>query len=78
MINVSNINEILIEERKGIIIIGMISSGKSTLLNSLFGFNYLQTNNDIKTKFICPIRYNPNIKSPLFYNLRYKKKNNFN
>ena len=58
-----------IEERKGIVTIGMISSGKSTFLNSIFGFNYLQVNDDITTKFICIIRYNPNIEEPLFYNL---------
>ena len=59
-----------IEERKGMIVIGMISSGKSTFLNSIFGINYLETNNDITTKFICAIRYNPKLKEPIFYNLK--------
>ena len=76
MNNDSNRNEKLIEERKGIITIGMISSGKSTFLNSLFGFNYLQTSDDITTKFICVIRYNPNINQPLFYKLKLIQKEN--
>lgn len=62
--------EEIIEERKGMIVIGMISSGKSTFLNSIFGFNYLQANDNITTKFICIIRYNPKIKEPTFYNLK--------
>ena len=60
----------VIEERKGMVVIGMISSGKSTFLNSIFGIDYLETNNDITTKFICAIRYNPNLKEPIFYNLK--------
>lgn len=68
-----------IEERKGMVVIGMISSGKSTFLNSIFGFDYLQTNDDITTKFICIIRYNPNVKEPILYNLKLTpKKNNSN
>ena len=59
-----------IEERKGMIVIGMISSGKSTFLNSIFGIDYLETNNDITTKFICVIRYNPKLKEPIFYILK--------
>ena len=65
----SNIKE-EIEERKGIVVIGMISSGKSTFLSSIFGIDYLETNNDITTKFICAIRYNPKLKEPIFYNLK--------
>ena len=60
----------LVEERKGMVVIGIISSGKSTFLNSIFGFNYLQANDNITTKFICVIRYNPNIKDPIFYHLK--------
>ena len=62
--------EEIIKERKGMIVIGMISSGKSTFLNSIFGFNFLQANDNITTKFICIIRYNPKIKEPTFYNLK--------
>jgi len=62
--------EDVIEEKRGMVVIGMISSGKSTFLNSIFGFNYLQTNDNITTKFICIIRYNPNLDEPIFYNLK--------
>lgn len=60
----------MIEERKGISVIGMISSGKSTFLNSIFGINYLQTMDNITTKFVCVIRYNPNITQPILYHLK--------
>ena len=72
----NNKKEDIIEERKGMVVIGMISSGKSTFLNSIFGFNYLQTSDNITTKFICVIRYNPNIDEPTFYNLKLIPKNN--
>ena len=64
----------LVQERKGMIVIGMISSGKSTFLNSIFGFNYLQANDNITTKFICIIRYNPKLKQPKFYKLKLLQK----
>ena len=60
----------VIEAKKGMVVIGMISSGKSTFLNSIFGFNFLQTNDNITTKFICVIRYNPNLKESKFYKLK--------
>ena len=62
--------EVKIEMRKGIIVIGMISSGKSTFLNSLLGITYLEAKDDITTKFVCVIRYNPNLKEPIFYHLK--------
>jgi hypothetical protein len=62
-----------LEERKGIIVIGMISSGKSTFLNSLLGINYLETKDDITTKFICIIRYNNEINEPKFCHLKIKE-----
>ena len=67
------IKEKKLEERKGIIVIGMISSGKSTFLNSLLGINYLETKIDITTKFICIIRYNNEINEPKFYHLKIKE-----
>ena len=36
-----------IPERKGIVVLGMISSGKSTFLNSLLGITYLEANDNI-------------------------------
>ena len=59
-----------IEPRKAIPIIGMVSSGKSTFLNSLLGIDVLETKDDITTKFACVIRHNPNLKEPRFYHLK--------
>ena len=59
-----------IESRKAIPIIGMVSSGKSTFLNSLVGTDVLEVNEDITTKFVCIIRHNPNLKEPIFYHLK--------
>ena len=61
------------EERKGIIVIGMISSGKSTFLNSLLGITYLEAKDDVTTKFVTIIRYNENLKEPKFYHLKLIK-----
>lgn len=63
-----------IEGRKGMVVIGMISTGKSTFLNSIFWIDYLEANNDITTKFICAIRYNPELNEPIFYNLKLVQK----
>ena len=62
-----------IEERKGLIVIGMISSGKSTFLNSLLGITYLESKDDITTKFVTIIRYNESLKEPKFYHLKLIK-----
>ena len=59
-----------IDPRKAIPVIGMISSGKSTFLNSLLGTDVLEAKDDITTKFICIIRHNPDLKDPLFYHLK--------
>ena len=63
-------NQERIEERKGIIVIGMISSGKSTFLNSLLGITYLEANDNITTKLVVIIRYNEELKEPKFYHLK--------
>ena len=62
-----------IEERKGFIVIGMISSGKSTFLNSLLGITYLESKDDVTTKFVTIIRYNETLKEPRFYHLKVIK-----
>ena len=59
-----------IESRKAIPIIGMVSSGKSTFLNSLVGIDVLEVKDDVTTKFVCIIRHNPNLKEPIFYHLK--------
>ena len=65
-----------IEERRGIIVIGMISSGKSTFLNSLLGITYLESKDDVTTKFVTIIRYNENLKEPKFYHLKVIQEEN--
>ena len=62
-----------LEERRGIIVIGMISTGKSTFLNSLLDITYLESKDDITTKFVTIIRYNENLKEPKFYHLKVIK-----
>ena len=49
------INQV-IEKRRGIIVVGMISSGKSTFLNSLLGISYLEANDNITTKMVTIIQ----------------------
>ena len=75
---ISNPEEQKIEERRGIIVIGMISSGKSTFLNSLLGITYLETKDDVTTKFVTIIRYNESLKEPKFYHLKVIKEENQN
>ena len=49
--------------------IGNISVGKSLFLNSMFGNDFCQVNNDITTKFILFIRHIDNLKEPRLYEL---------
>ena len=63
-------NQNIIEKRKGIIVVGMISSGKSTFLNSLLGITYLEANDNITTKMVTIIRYIENLEEPKFYHLK--------
>ena len=66
-------NQSIIEKRKGIVIVGMISSGKSTFLNSLLGISYLEANDNITTKMVTILRYNENLKEPKFYHLKIRE-----
>ena len=61
------------KERFTIPIIGKISSGKSTFLNSILTGNYLSCSSDIDTKFVCILRHNKNCKSPKFFNCELKQ-----
>ena len=63
------INQV-IEKRKGIIVVGMISTGKSTFLNSLLGISYLEPNDYLSTKIVIIIRSNENLAQPKFYHLK--------
>ena len=64
----------IIEQRKLIPVVAMISAGKSKLLNVLYNINYLECKPGIGTKFVNILRYNPNIKQPCFYHLKIEKK----
>ena len=72
------------EERFLIPIIGMISSGKSTFLNSLLQGNYLSISTNVDTSFVCILRHNNLNKTPKLYKCKiiYEKinykYNNFN
>ena len=67
-----------IEDRKAIPVIGMVSSGKSTFLNSLLGIDVLEAKDNITTKFVCIIRYNPDLKLPKFYHVILKENKDSN
>ena len=49
-----------IKDTFSIPVIGMISSRKSTFLNSLLRIDLLETKDDVITKFVCIIRHNQN------------------
>ena len=55
-------------------IIGKISSGKSTFLNSLLGIDCLESDINITTKFICIIRHNPENKTPRLFPVKLVKR----
>ena len=75
--NYSQFNKI---NRFCIPIIGACNSGKTTFINYLLGQNFLEMNSDITTKFICIIRHDPDLKTPIIYKVnlieRSKTKNN--
>ena len=62
-----------IEDRKAVPVIGMVSSGKSTFLNSLLGIDVLEAKDNITTKFVCIIRYNADLLLPKFYHVILKE-----
>ena len=60
-------------------VIGMISSGKSSILNSLFNMDILEATPQVTTKIVTIIRYNKEVKeNPKFYKLSLVKKENDN
>ena len=65
-----------IKDKYAIPVIGMISSGKSTFLNSLLGIDVLETKDDVTTKFVCIIRHNSKLKLPKFYHIILEQKEN--
>ena len=58
-------------------VIGMISSGKSSILNALFNMDILEATPQVTTKIVTIIRYNKNVKdNPIFYKLSLEKEEN--
>jgi len=58
-------------------VIGMISSGKSSFLNSLLNMDYLEATPQVTTKIVTIIRYNKDVKdNPKFYKLSLLKEEN--
>jgi len=55
-------------------VIGTISSGKSTFLNSLLGLDCLESDIKITTKFICIIRHNPELSAPKLFPVFLEKR----
>ena len=55
--------------KKGIPLLGAISTGKSTFLNGYFGIDFLEIGIGITTKYITIIRHNSNLKVPIFYHV---------
>ena len=62
-----------IEIKKLVPVAAKISAGKSKLLNSLLNIKFLECKAGITTKFINILKYNPNIKKPIFYHLKLIK-----
>ena len=65
-----------IKSKYAVPVIGMISSGKSTFLNSLLGLDLLETKDDVTTKFVCIIRHNKSLTQPKFYHIKLEKEEN--
>lgn len=59
-------------------VIGMISSGKSSILNALLNIDYLEAKAEVTTKMVTIIRYNAFITKPKFYQLKLKNEGNDN
>ena len=63
------------DKRFAIPIIGKISSGKSTFLNCILQSDILSSSSNIDTKFICLLRHNKDLKSPILYKCELIKAN---
>ena len=54
--------------------IGMISSGKTSIIKDIYGIDFLEVSAGIGTKFVNIIRHNPKVgNEPKFYHLIVKK-----
>ena len=63
-----------IKDTFSIPVIGMISSRKSTFLNSLLRIDLLETKDDVTTKFVCIIRHNSKLKTTKILSYKTIKK----
>ena len=63
-----------IKDKFAIPVIGMISSRKSTFLNSLLRIDLLETKDDVTTKFVCIIRHNSKLKTTKILSYKTIKK----
>ena len=59
-------------------VIGMVSSGKSSILNALFNMDYLEASPEVTTKIVTIIRYTEGLTKPKFFKLILKKDENNN
>ena len=59
-------------------VIGMISSGKSSILNALFNMDYLEAKPQVTTKLVTIIRHKPTLTKPKFYHLVLQNDGNGN
>ena len=59
-------------------VIGIISSGKSSVLNALFNMDCLEAKPEVTTKIVTIIRYNSLINEPRFFHLVLKNDGNGN
>ena len=66
-----------IKDTFSIPVIGMISSRKSTFLNSLLRIDLLETKDDVTTKFVCIIRHNSKLKTTKILSYKIRKKRRF-
>ena len=65
-------------KRFAIPIIGIVSVGKSTLLNYLLDLkNFLETGSEITTRFLCIIRHNINNEKPVISNITIEDRDEF-
>ena len=59
-------------------VIGMISSGKSSILNAIFNIDYLEVKAEVTTKIVTIIRYSPSATNPRFFHLIVNNEGNDN
>ena len=59
-------------------VIGMISSGKSSILNTLLNEDFFEVSEKVTTKIVTIIRYNSKVTKPIFFKLNLVNNGNDN